>query len=339
MLRFLVFACLICLIYSCGTLTQIKNTAIPIGTAFEKIDSILGKAQHRRIGDITKEAGEGLVSGINLDSIKVDKLVANVLHDLGPVLNHQLSRIELDTLQLKISSLIKKVITDKEIPAGIDSLLASIIQNVTKRPIKLRIDPVLNDEKLLRTVDTLLMTLLNEKNADGLSGMLNKTLLSISQSPGLDSILNKINKPLDKIEGERIGWKKNIKLLLGGIAGLILLSAAVYAWRKRTQYKALSALLTKNIDSISSREEYDQVVKSIQMQAADAKLKAVLDNLIKENKEHYLVKNKFTSNTENTIHAIHQILSQTPELKNKLLSHTEQNQELNDFIKEKITKS
>lgn len=327
---------------ACGTLKEIKGAAAGLKTTLKKGDKLLDKADTSTIEPITRNAARGFISGVVLDSIKVQGFVDNLLAELDQTLTRELDELKLNGLDAELSRNLRGVLDNDTLRQSFKNLLADLIMDLEKKKIKLNVEVNLNDEALLTLVDKLKTGLLNDSTAKDLSKVLNQALLGLSQGRGLDSLLAKVSTSVAdvdrKLAEQNKSWQKFVNKLWLALASLLVLAmiGVGYFFRKRAQYKKLATVLTKGIDQIADRQDYDRILEVINNQVEAQQIRKQLIGILEEHKGEYPKKTQHKAYADRSLKLIGEALNGDDKMRNKILAQAKTEPDLLDFIQEKL---
>jgi hypothetical protein len=317
------------------------------------LNKTLGNIDSVKIKNLTRAAGNGLLSGIDLNSLKTDQLLKGLLQGLDTLVNQELDGIRLNALQKRIAFALDSILTSTVsdtakfniLQRRLGSLLSTVISGLENDLNGLDLSPA--NQKLRNDLAALRDELLGAKTAAQLGFVLNTALDSIAKGGALVSITTKIDDILDKANDKADQQMKNLRstinMLIYGLIGLVALIflIVVYAFWKRRQlqkYKELSVVLTKGIDQISNQAEYDRVRNAISSEADARHVRSNLNTVLKENKEEYLKKAQYADYSDRTLELFREALNGNQEVRNRILAHAQTDPELLNFIQQKLNK-
>lgn len=324
------------------------------GCALSKdLNKTLGNIDTNKIKNLTRAAGNGLISGIDLNSLKTDQVLKGLLQGLDTLVNQELDGIRLNALQKRIAFALDSILTStvsdtakfNMLQRRLGTLLSTVISGLENDLNSLDLGPA--NQKLRNDLAALRDELLGAKTAAQLGAVLNTALDSIAQGGALVSITTKIddilNKANDKADQQMNNLRSTINRLVYGLIGLavVIFLIVVYAfWKRRQlqQYKELSVVLTKGIDQISNQAEYDRVCNVISSEADARQVRSNLNTVLKENKAEYLKKAQYTNYSDRTLELFREALNGNQEVHNRILTHAQTDPELLNFIQQKLNK-
>lgn len=327
---------------ACGALKEIKEAATGLKTTLKKGDKLLDKADTSTIEPFTRNAARGFIAGVNLDSLKVQGFVNNLLLELDHTLTRELDELKLNGLDAELSRNLRGVLDNDTLRQSFKTLLADLIMDLEKRKIKLNVEVNLNDEALLTLVDKLKTGLLNDSTAKDLTNVLNQALLGLSQGGGLDSLLSKVSASVAdvdrKLAEQNKSWQKFVDKLWIALASLLVLGVlgVGYFFRKRAQYKKLATVLTKGIDQIADRQDYDRILEVINNQVEAQQIRKQLIGILEEHQGEYPKKARYGTYADRSLELIQEALNGDNEIRNKILAHAKTEPELLNFIQERL---
>lgn len=317
------------------------------------VNKTLGNIDSIKIKNLTRAAGSGLISGIDLNSLKTDQLLKGLLQGLDTLVNQELDGIRLNALQRRIAFALDSILTSTVsdttkfniLQRRLGSLLSTVIAGLEKDLNGLDLSSA--NQKLRNDLAALRDELLGAKTAAQLGFVLNTALDSIAQGGALVSITTKIdeilNKANDKADQQMKNLHSTIRLLIYGLIGLgiLIFLIFVYAfWKRRQlqQYKELSLVLTKGIDQISNQAEYDRVRDAISSEADARQVRSNLKTVLEKNKAEYLKKAQYADYSNRTLALFRDALNGNQEVRNRILAHAQTDPELLNFIQQKLNK-
>ncbi|MDX2071293.1 MAG: hypothetical protein SFV55_22895 [Haliscomenobacter sp.] len=319
----------------------------------KNLNKTLGNIDTTNIKNLTRAAGNGLISGIDLNALKTDQVLKGLLQGLDTLVNQELDGIRLNALQKRLAFALDSILTStvsdttkfKLLQRQLGGLLSTVISGLEKDLNSLDLSPA--NQKLRNDLAALRDELLGAKTAAQLGFVLNTALDSIAQGGALVSITTKIDDILDdankKADQQMKSLRSTINRLVYGLIGLgvVIFLIVVYAfWKRRQlqQYKELSVVLTKGIDQISNQAEYDRVRNVISSEADARQVRSNLNTVLKENKGEYLKKNQYANYSDRTLELFREALNGNQEVRNRILAQAQTDPELLNFIQQKLNK-
>lgn len=344
--RFLVQTLLLlmlCLCFStCDTLKSLKKTGQDMSTTLKKVDKILDKADTSTIEPITRNAARGFVSGVDLESMKVQGFVDNLLKELDGALSREMGELKLKGFSTELSQNLRAVLDNDSLRLSFKKLLSDVLLDVEKRKVKVNVDLNLNDEELLQIVEDLKSGLLNDSTAAGLSKVLDDALLGLAKGGGLDSLLSKVNASIADVDRrlaeQNKSWRKFLTKL-GLIVGALLLLgilAIAYFFRKRGQYKRLATVLTKGIDQIADRGDYDRILTLINNQVDAQQVRKQLIGILQAHQGEYPGKTQHINYADRTLKLLREALNGNQEIRDKILDQAKAEPQWMQFVQHKL---
>ncbi len=282
---------------------------LKLGTNIDKIEE--------RSDTIGMKLSAGLLSG--LDTSRVDALVDRIFAQAGKSLKKEMDSVEYQQLRdsLKVVVLgvlnegvdsIKDLMSDTTQLDGMDRKLQSIVEGITAKMDKTvaRLIPNLLEQENLAKIYELRDSLLGATTTELLKNVLTTSLESLVESQELDSLITRIttevDRTTDKVDQSAQGISKTVARIGLTIGGILLALAVLFfvLWfRKRSlakQQEALVLNLTKAIDAIPTKEDYDHTIAFLQeiMNAkSDSKLHEILNGILTKNEDQYPQKKKY----------------------------------------------
>jgi hypothetical protein len=305
------------------------------------IDSVEEKSEA-----IGEKLARGALQGI--DTTKLDALVKRLTEQVGNSLTEQLDSVSFrkleDSLRVVVNGLltegtqsIKVFLADTTNFDQLKIELATItgsLRSEVDRTVAGIVPNALNDESLARIYalrDSLLGTTTSLMLRNALVGSLEELIISEE----LDSLLKKVSLVVEttttRVDDTAKGISKTI-LTAGMIVGGVVLALAILflvLWlRKRSLAKTQENLLvnlTKAIDAIPTKDDYDKTIAYLQQQlnAAESKeQREVLSNILQEHQVQYVQKQKYKAYQERLIEQL-KGADQEGGLRRQLLDNTD----------------
>ncbi|MCB0632152.1 MAG: hypothetical protein R2824_16170 [Saprospiraceae bacterium] len=304
------------------------------------------KGLEDRSDDIGKKLVQGALEGI--DTTKLDNLVKRLTDQVGNSLTTQLDSVSFhkleDSLRVVVSGLLDEgtqslsgFLADTTNFDQLELELAAITGNLRSEldgTMAGLVPQALNDENLARIYalrDSLLGATTSLMLRNALVGSLEELIISKE----LDSLINKVSKVVEHTTGKVDDTAKGISktILTAGlvVGGVLLLLAALFLvlWlRKRSLAKNQEGLLvnlTKAIDAIPTKDDYDKTVAYLQRQldaAEDKEQSEILTNILQEHKAQYAQKKRYRDYQERLIEQLKNS-DRDGVLRRQLLEHTD----------------
>lgn len=260
--------------------------------------------------------GSGLIEGI--DTAQLDSLVNRLVRGAGNTLNEEIDGVSIQNLedQLRVAVIgilnegrdsLNAILADTSALENLDVKMQGILSKMTRQINKAIADLIpnaLNDRNLGR-IYALRDSMLGPTTARLLEEALLRSMDRLIDNPKLDTLIAKfsgvVNETTEKIDTSVFKIDKTVAriggIILSIIAGLAVLFFVLWL-RKRSQNKQQKELLvnlTKAIDSIPKKSDYDQTIAFLQHQinTSDPRQHKLLNDILEEHKDQYTQKNKY----------------------------------------------
>lgn len=315
----------------------------------KNLNKTLGRIDSLPIKALTHAAGAGIMEGIDLNKLQTDVLLKGLLQDLDTLLNQELENVQIQRLQLRMTraldSILMHVANDpvkfQALEGRVKTLLAQVFSGLQKEMNGVELQGL--RQKLQADLALLRNELLGPETSTQLGKMFTTALDSVAQSGALVSIITKIDKVIETIDGKAdkqiTSLRRTINLLIWGAGAVVFLIMAYAFWQRRRmqQFKKLSLVLTKGVDQISSREDYDQIRDRINERADALQVRRNLVQLLTQHQGEYPVKEKYHQvNAERAWDLVQHALNGNQELRDKILAAAKTEPALHHFIEAKI---
>lgn len=313
-----------------------------LNKTLSRIDSLPIKA-------LTHAAGAGVIEGIDLSKLQTEILLKGLLQDLDTLLNQELEGIQIHRLQVRmthaIDSILVHVANDpakfQALEGRVKALLTQVFAGLQKEINGVELQGL--RQKLQADLASLRNELLGPETSTQLGKVLTTALDSVAQSGALVSIITKIDKVIETIDGKAdkqiTSLRRTLNLLIWGAGAVVFLIMAYAFWKRRQlqQYKKLSLVLSKGIDQIANREDYDQIRDQINERADALQVRRNLVQLLKQHQGEYPVKEKYHQvNAERAWDLVQHALNGNQELRDKILAQAKTEPALQHFIEAKF---